>query len=176
MYCRCGCGSVTSIATKTRSHLGHVKGAHVPYIRGHANGLKSGPYKQIRWVEEDRGYSTPCWVWQLGQMGGGYGCEWNKARGRMVGAHIPAYERAYGPVPGGLEVDHLCHVRLCVNPTHLEAVTHAVNVARSDHKTTSFNAKKTHCPKGHPYSGDNLYVEKTGQRRCRTCRALRRAS
>ena len=176
MYCLCGCGALTPIATKTRAHLGTIEGQPVRYLQGHGKRGRLGSYKKNRYLIEDRGFPTPCWVWQLGQVGAGYGGEWDNGRRRMVSAHILAYERAFGPVPAGLELDHLCHVRLCINPDHLEAVTHAENVARSDYKSSSFNAKKTHCPKGHPYAGANLYVEKSGTRRCRECRRQRHAN
>lgn len=177
MYCQCGCGQLAPIAKKTRAHLGHHKGEPVRFLPGHSKRGHFGAYKTARWREEDRGLETPCWVWQLAQTGAGYGCEWDRERGRMVGAHILAYERENGPVPEGLELDHLCRVRLCVNPAHLQAITHAENVRRGDYRTNSSNARKTHCPKGHPYSGVNLYIEPgSGTRRCRTCRREARRS
>lgn len=172
--CECGCGQAPPLATKTRQHLGTVKGEPIRFVPGHANLGRLGAYKKERWTVEDRGYISPCWVWLLAQIGKGYGCEWDNSRKRMVGAHILAYERAYGPVPEGLEIDHLCRNPLCVNPEHLEAVTHAENVRRSDHKSTSFNSKKTHCPQGHPYAGDNLVIEKSGCRKCKACRRAMR--
>lgn len=74
---------------------------------------------------EDRGFGTPCWVWQRAVNENGYG--------RMPGnqaAHRVYFERERGPVPDGLEIDHLCRVRACVRPDHMEAVTHAENVRR----------------------------------------------
>lgn len=88
-----------------------------------------GEFKEkLRWVEEDRGHETPCWIWQLAQLSNGYGVE-GTAEGNTL-AHRRAYLNAYGPIPEGLEIDHLCRVRLCVRPEHLEAVTHQTNLRR----------------------------------------------
>ena len=81
----------------------------------------------------------------------------------MALAHRVAYELQVGPIPVGLQLDHLCRVRSCVNPAHLEPVTSAENTRRG------LRAMKTHCPQGHPYAGENLLIRPTGQRRCRTC-------
>lgn len=77
-------------------------------------------------------------------------------------AHRVYYERAKGPIPEGLQLDHLCRNRQCVNPDHLEPVTLKQNQERGSWAT------KTHCPQGHPYEGDNLVVWK-GRRQCREC-------
>lgn len=119
-FCHCRCGEKTNIATRTDRRAGWVKGEPLRYLLGH-NARPSGP----QWVEEDRGHDTPCWVWQWGIFQTtGYGMY------RQGTAHRYVYEQARGIVPGGLELDHLCRVRECVNPDHLEAVTHAENVRR----------------------------------------------
>ena len=83
----------------------------------------------------------------------------------MVYAHRFAYELAYGPIPEGLELDHLCRNASCVRPTHLEAVTHQVNMVRGK----SGPGSKTHCPHDHEYTPENTHVSPDGRRYCRTC-------
>lgn len=105
------------------------------FIRGHNSyGVdRSGPRKD-HYVVEDRGYDTPCWTWQLAKTpptartAGGYG----KIRvdGRDKLAHRHYYETHVGPIPAGLDLDHACRNRDCVNPAHLEPVTHLENVRR----------------------------------------------
>lgn len=85
-----------------------------------------------------------------------------------AGAHRVAYEEIMGPVPEGLELDHLCRTRSCVNPSHLEPVTHRENMNRGDVATR----RKTHCPKGHPYDEENTGIY-NGYRNCRACARLR---
>lgn len=82
----------------------------------------------------------------------------------MVPAYRFAYEFLVGPIPDGLELDHLCRVRLCVNPAHLEPVTHAENNKRA-------GVAKTHCKWGHPYNEANTYRrrDRPGNRQCRVC-------
>lgn len=86
-----------------------------------------------------------------------------------VGAHRWAYEEFVGAIPAGLQVDHLCRNRKCVNPEHLEAVTPRENVLRSLNPP-ALNARKTHCAKGHPFSAENTSTY--GNRRvCKACKA-----
>jgi len=85
---------------------------------------------------------------------------------RTQNAHRVAYVLAHGPIAAGLHVDHLCRNRLCCNPAHLEAVTVRENLYRSP--TMIARVSKTHCPRGHPYSGNNLRVYASG-RQCRAC-------
>lgn len=110
---------------------------------------------------------TACWLWKAGRHRGGYGEFW--AGEYTVYAHRFAYESSVGPIPDGLKVDHLCRVRACVNPSHLEPVTNRENTLRGD-TIPAACARKTHCPKGHAYSGDNLYVSPSrGDRECVSC-------
>lgn len=119
-YCECGCGEKTKVSTKTDNKNGWVKGKPFRYINGHNRRKSPNEY-----LEEDRGYSTLCWIWQrhVGQNGYGY-------TGRHDAAHRVFYERHNGPIPKGLEIDHLCSVRACVNPEHLEPVTRTTNARR----------------------------------------------
>ncbi len=88
---------------------------------------------------------------------------------KTVYAHRFSYRHHVGEIPEGLELDHLCRIRHCVNPLHLEPVTGKVNLMRGD-THAAINASKTHCPYGHQYSGDNLRIAYNGQRFCRACR------
>ena len=115
-----------------------------------------------------------CWLW-LGQMQGrGYGqfqvTASKKLGGRqLVLAHRFSYELAKGQIPIGKEIDHLCHVRLCVNPEHLEAVTHTENLYRSKGTIAEKFGNATHCINGHPFDEINTYVRSNGGRSCRVC-------
>lgn len=110
-----------------------------------------------------------CWLWTASRDKDGYGKfsvgspphRWN---GR---AHRWSYERWVAPIPVGLQVDHLCRTRSCVNPTHLEAVDTLTNLMRGDTHAAR-NAAKTHCSHGHPYDDENTRRTSKG-RTCRTC-------
>lgn len=106
-----------------------------------------------------------CWLFQGAAQSSGY--MQVSVEGRKVLAHRHVYQTLVAPIPAGLELDHLCRQRRCVNPAHLEPVTHAENTRRA-------RAEQTHCREGHPLSGENVRIveRKDGRRRiCRTCRA-----
>lgn len=114
-----------------------------------------------------------CIEWTGGLNGVGYGQFYIGRTSRdQTGkgyAHRWAYEQFVGPIPEGLHLDHLCRNRKCVNHEHLEPVTPRQNLLRGI-SPSALHAKKTHCPAGHPYAGDNLYLHPTkGQRICRAC-------
>ena len=88
--------------------------------------------------------------------------------GKCIAVHRLVYELFVGSIPVGLTLDHLCRVRHCVNPAHLEPVTLAENTLRGE-GPTAVNSRKTHCPKGHPYD-----VMDSGRRRCLVCRRATR--
>lgn len=108
--------------------------------------------------------TTGCWLW-AGAACGGYGNIWD---GRPRRAHRVVYELRVGPIPPGLQLDHLCRNTMCVNPRHLEPVTARENNRRS-RSPSALNAIKTKCHAGHALSGRNLVVF-DGSRACRTCR------
>lgn len=92
--------------------------------------------------------------------------------GRLVRAHRFSYERAVGPIPAGLQIDHLCRVRACVNPAHLEPVTCGENVRRS-WAAMPRKPPKTHCVHGHAYTPENTHIRKNGAYACLACNAIR---
>lgn len=109
-----------------------------------------------------------CWLWVAGINSAGYGTigRGRRADGRVY-AHVWAWVDANGPVPQGLELDHLCRVTHCVNPAHLEPVTRAENIRRG------YAAKaQTHCKRGHDLA--LAYVTKDGRRDCRMCKEIRK--
>lgn len=124
--------------------------------------------KYIR--EENRGFSTHCWIWTGALAGlGSYGtfswvCKCSNGR-HQRGAHVIAFFLWKGPFPTGKPIpDHLCKVHECCNPDHLEAVTHKENSKRS------ISGSKTQCKHGHPFDVKNTYINTRGQRECKECR------
>lgn len=107
---------------------------------------------------------TGCWEWLGARNSKGYGLI-DGAPARS--AHKAVFLTLAGPYSDDLELDHLCRVRHCVNPEHLEPVTRTENQQRGLHGV----AMRTHCAKGHPFAGENLVIRSgTGQRCCRECR------
>lgn len=108
-----------------------------------------------------RQYGKGCWLWPGSLRSAGYAqVKW---QGRPTLAHRVAYELLVGPIPDGLELDHTCNVVRCVNPAHMEPVTHAENRRRSQER-------RTRCRHGHEYTPANTYHDPNGVRHCRTCR------
>lgn len=116
------------------------------------------PEKFLRKVDQIQG---GCWLWKGSLFRLGYGRV--RRNDKIRSAHIVSYELFIGKVPDGLEIDHLCRVRRCVNPQHLQAVTHKENMRRA------FPTPPTHCPKGHAYDEKNTYINPMGRKVCRTC-------
>jgi len=106
-----------------------------------------------------------CWEWRGARDKDGYGL-FKSAEGIMVRAHRAAFEMAKGPIPNGLQLDHLCRHRWCVRPSHLEAVTCAVNIRRGE--TGRAQSRRTHCPRGHERTPENL-VRRGRKHTCRLC-------
>lgn len=135
---------------------------------------RSDPIDRLR--AKYRVASSGCWVWTSSRRSNGYGQIY--FRGRMTEAHRVAYILHRGEVPEGAQLDHLCRVRECCNPWHLEAVSARTNTRRGI-GPSAINHRKTHCPRGHEYSTENTYVETVRggrriKRHCRACRAQQR--
>ena len=124
-------------------------------------------WSKVRVVE------SGCWEWQHSSVSG-YGQFRPAGNGKLVLAHRWAYEKCIGPIPAGLELDHLCRNRSCVNPLHLEAVTRRTNLMRSPFTWPRIHADKAVCKRGHPLSGENLRLSHLGHRICKACRKIHR--
>lgn len=123
--CLCGCGHDAGAYPRTHSRRGIVKGEPRRYLPRHN---RHGVISDHGYAVEDRGYETPCHIWRGSRNQRGYGLIKDGRSSRA--AHCVYWERAHGAVPSGYELDHLCRVRDCVNPHHLEPVTHTENVRR----------------------------------------------
>lgn len=100
-----------------------------------------------------------CFVWEGQTTNWGYGII--SVSGTKQAIHRFVYEQVFGPIPEGLVIDHMCRNKLCVNPSHLQAISHEENVALG-------GLRKTHCPSGHEYNEENTYMYRNS-RRCRKC-------
>jgi hypothetical protein len=111
--------------------------------------------------------TTGCWLWTRPLKPNGYGSAYLPTNGwrltKTVYAHRLAYELFVGAIPDGKQLDHLCRVRHCVNPAHLEPVMAKQNQQRGK------RAQQTHCLRGHLLSGSNLRMKSNGTRACRAC-------
>lgn len=116
-----------------------------------------------------------CWLWKGSQNSSGYGQHGSHKRpGAETLAHRKLYAMNYGPIPKGLQIDHLCREKLCVNPEHLEAVPPKLNLMRAPNQVTTLNARKTHCIHGHKFDKLNTRIHKSGKRECIQCKKERK--
>lgn len=137
-----------------------ARGEDVPYLR-QGPAFMDPLERLLRHVDA----SGDCWEWTASTTHG-YG-RFSRQR-----SHRALYEMLVGPVPEGLELDHLCRNRACVNPDHLEPVTRRVNVLRSP-LAAGARARQTHCHLGHEFTPANTLISRRNQRECRACRRRR---
>lgn len=141
-----------------------------PGAAGEHNGAAREPFFVRIGSRKKIGYHIvhgACWLWTGSCDAAGYGQAFSRRRGTVTKAHRVIWEFCRGPIPAGLELDHLCRVRNCVNPDHLELVTHTENQRR---------VRRTHCRRGHPYTPATtyVYVKKSGwvSRVCLVCKRM----
>lgn len=115
-----------------------------------------------------------CWFWLAAKDGVGYGI--STANGKTLRAHRVSWLIAYGELPKGKDLHHICENKDCVNPRHLTPLDHAYHLKLTEKNPTTINSKKTHCLRGHSLSGNNLVANKLkwGKRICKTCDRTRR--
>lgn len=163
-------------------------GAHYQRVRRHGEPLPDSPLRpemsrgDFFWPKVDRNGPTgfhwktgdamgPCWVWTAGKNAAGYGTFGHAGKSKL--AHRLAYEWERGELSADLDLDHLCRNPACVNPAHLEPVTHTENVRRG--LNVGLRHLRTHCRKGHAMTPENTYVQSGKYRGCRTCRSEAKA-
>jgi hypothetical protein len=161
--------------------VGH-KGARGLCSRHYQRWLATGsPVGTRRVSDESRFFAKvrqagECWKWIASTDGSGYGmfsASAGMGRKRTERAHRWSYQFLRADIPTGLELDHLCRNRWCVNAWHLEPVTQRVNYERGQ-SPRRMNQLKAECLNGHPFSPENTYHHPSGSRVCRTCMAHRR--
>lgn len=133
--------------------------------------MRAIPAEQRFWAKIDR-HPSGCWLWTDGLDHEGYGRL--RVDTSTPAAHRYAYELLVGPIPEGLVIDHLCRVRSCVNPAHLEPVTDQVNILRGT-SLSAARAIQSHCKRGHEFTAGNTYLWTDAKgRTSRICRSCRR--
>lgn len=151
----------------------HARGwcqAHYKLWRAHGTPTPAPRTAEQRFRDKYVIADSGCWEWTAYRDSHGYG-EFG-SDGKTHRAHRFGYELARGPIPEGLELDHLCRNPSCVNPDHLEPVTHTENMHRGN-GWSGLNIRKEQCPNGHPYDSENTHLDRYGHRRCRACNRIR---
>lgn len=140
------------------------------YRRLHRSGYVEPPSTEALFFAHVTEGTNGCWVFDC-LTGSGYGQF--QVEHVHHAAHRWSYQFLIADIPDELTLDHLCRVRACVNPWHLEPVPHRINILRGE-GPAAINARRTQCVNGHPFTSDNTYVTPDGRRQCRTC--IRRRS
>lgn len=154
--------NVSAIAAQRQAEQLRGRGWYLPF-------LSEIPLAEriLRCVRET---ATGCWVWNRPVHNRGY-AQIGQG-GKQLPAHRVSYEAFIGPIPAGLHIDHLCRVRACVNPGHLEPVTPRENCLRG-FSPAAEKARQTHCKYGHEFSIENTLRLRSGARKCRACQRRR---
>jgi hypothetical protein len=139
---------------------------HYERWRRHGDAERELTFPDRFWAKVDKSAPNGCWEWTGARTSVGYGHVWNGERFQQ--AHRAAYELEVGPIPEGLQVDHLCFNIICVNPVHLEPVTAEENNRRSN-SLSAKRMRQTACIRGH-----DLKTGSNGKRYCPTCRSEQR--
>lgn len=139
--CQCGCGERTPLSPRSNRHRGAVKGEPLRFIHGHQSRVKRVPpppepppggwalARAAKIKRFKRNPVTGCWLWLGSRTEKGYGRI--RFRGEWWSAHRLSYEQHVGPIPEGMQLDHLCEHPRCINPAHLEPVTGLENMRRA---------------------------------------------
>lgn len=158
--CECGCGQKTRLAPQSSTRKGWVNGQPLRYVAGHNARL------HVKWEMRDCGYEAPCRIWLGRKQEGGHGRLANRhalSLGETL-THRIAWVEENGPIPHGMHLHHLCKVPACGRVDHLKLVTPA------EHAAFHPRPVRTHCPKGHEFTPENMIPSKVGARICRICR------
>ncbi len=137
-------------------------------------GPKVRPPEERFWALVDKGYEDPacCWPWKNGTEIDRYYVFHLTPSERSISSHRMAYILTFGDIANSLVIDHLCEIKICVNPYHLEPVTQRENLIRSGNVIMD-NAGKTHCLRGHEFTAENTWRNHKGHRWCRECTRIR---
>jgi hypothetical protein len=168
--CDCGCGQPTTIATQTNlTQGGRVKGQPTRFVLGHTDKPRSRRSLEERFrAKFEQGAPDECWLWTGALKDTGYAALSRGGQGEgIVYAHRLAVEFDGREIPEGMVIDHLCRVRHCVNPAHLEVVTQQVNIRRGE-APSILTARTGICKRGHVI-GDDYEERGNGKRACRKC-------
>lgn len=138
--CQCGCGELAPLSDENDRRRGRVKGQPMKFILNHNGKTKRNTLTDIL-TRVEPVTESGCWIW-MGYVGTGGYAQVHIA-GKHWRVHRYLYEQLVGPIPSGLEIDHVCRVKCCVNPAHIEPVTPSQNISRQ-------RASRTHCKRGHP--------------------------
>lgn len=164
----------TQLAHWPRDEVCQAQGLDGPRAYGSRGmtGAQFSDWLRAKYVVQNTGYASECWLWNGPINHNGYAVGYLPGQASKVRIHRAAYEQIVGLPDQSLHIDHLCRVRHCVNPDHLEAVSPAENIRRglAGVVAGARQLAKTHCPSGHEYTEANTYRLRN-RRYCRTCRA-----